>query len=172
MTTSNEPAPDDATSMSPRLRGFRDGDDEAILAIHINAIMAIGDEFYSLAQRQSWAHGLNAERYGQSRQAGETYTIATDENDRPIGFCSWSRTQIIGLYVAANRQGSGIGSALLVYAEGALRGFGVATSHIHSSLPAVRFYQAHGYQITAETSHASRGGLLMASVHLEKPLAP
>lgn len=158
--------------MTIALRDFRDGDHSAVLAIHISAIMASGDEFYSPAERQSWAHGLTAERYALSRQAGETFAIATDKNDKPIGFCSWNPTQIIGLYVAANRQGSGVGSALLAHAEGALRRFGVATSHIHSSLPAVGFYQAHGYTIISQTSHASRGGLVMASVHLEKPLLP
>ena len=134
--------------------------------------MATGNQFYSPAERESWAHGLTAEGYARARGAGETFVVATDDSDTPIGFCSWSQGRIIGLYVAANRQGSGIGSALLAHGERALRGFGVTTSHIHASLPAVGFYQSHGYAIASQTHHTSRGGLVLASVLLEKPLLP
>ena len=158
--------------MTHRLRPLRDGDDVALLAIHIGAIMATSDEFYSLAERDSWAHGLTEQAYARSRDAGETFVVATDDNDTAIGFCSWNRAAIIGLYVAADRQGTGIGSALLAHGEQALRDFAVTTSHIHSSLPAVGFYQSHGYRITGRTNHASRGGLPMAGVLLEKPLLP
>lgn len=158
--------------MSIRLRPFRDDDGAYLFAIHTDAILATSDGFYTLAERQSWAHGLTAQDYARARDAGEIFAVATDENDVPIGFCSRSSEKVIGLYVAADHQGRGTGGALLAHGEAALRGLGVTLSRIHASLPAVGFYQARGYRITGQTNHTSRGGLPMAGVLLEKPLLP
>jgi len=158
--------------MNVALRPLRDGDDAALLAIHIGAIMAVSDEFYDLPMRQSWAHGLTEEGYGRARAAGEVFTVAVDGDDRPIGFCGRGPTQILGLYVAAGQQGRGIGSALLGHGESKLVALGVTTSRLISSLSAVEFYRAHGYRLTGHGSDVSRGGLLMAHAYLEKPLLP
>ena len=156
--------------MSITLRDFRDDDGPALLAVHTGAILATSDQFYTQAQRQSWAHGLVAEGYARARNGGETFILATTANDAIIGFCSWDAKQIIGLYVDRNQQGRGIGSLLLRHGESALRHNGVTLSRIHSSLPAVSFYQAHGYVVTGRAMHSSRGGLPMADAMLEKPL--
>jgi ribosomal protein S18 acetylase RimI-like enzyme len=155
--------------MTVVLRDFHDGDGPALLAVHTGAILATGDQFYTEAERQSWAHGLVAEGYARARNGGETFILAT-ANDAVIGFCSWDAKQIVGLYVDPAQQGRGIGALLLRHGEDALRGHGVALSRIHSSLPAVGFYEAHGYVVTARAMHSSRGGLLMADAMLEKPL--
>lgn len=155
--------------MSITLRDFRDSDGPALLAIHTGAILATSDEFYTEAQRQSWAHGLVAEGYARARDGGETFILATS-NTAVIGFCSWGAEQILGLYVDPDHQGKGIGSLLLRYGENALRQSGVAISRIHSSLPAVSFYEAHGYVVTGRAMHSSRGGLLMADAMLERSL--
>ena len=155
--------------MSVTLRDFCDSDGPALLAIHTGAILATGDEFYTEAQRQSWAHGLVAEGYARARDGGETFILAVD--NAVIGFCSWSAERIVGLYVDPNHQGRGIGSLLLRHGEGALRSNGVTISQIHSSLPAVSFYEAHGYAVAGRAMYSSRGGLLMADATLEKTLA-
>ena len=158
--------------MTHRLRPLRDGDDAALLAIHVGAIKAVDQAFYPLAERESWAHGLTPEDYVRARAGGEIFAVAVGEDDVPIGFCSWSGEHIIGLYVAADQQGRGIGTDFLAHGEAAVRDFGASGSSIHSSLSAVGFYEAHGYRITGHTNHASRGGLPMAGVLLEKPLGP
>jgi GNAT superfamily N-acetyltransferase len=141
-----------------------------LLAVHTGAILATSDEFYTEAQRQSWAHGMMAEGYARARDSGETFILATSANDTIIGFCSWDAKQIVGLYVDRNQQGRGIGSLLLRHGEAALRASGVTLSRIHSSLPAVSFYEAHGYVVISRAMHSSRGGLPMADAMLEKPL--
>lgn len=156
--------------MTVSLREFHDGDGPALLAVHTGAILASSDAFYSAAERQSWAHGLASDGYARARDGGETFILATTADDLVIGFCSWNRQQILGLYVGADQQGRGVGSRMLRHGEGALRELGATLSRIHSSLPAVGFYQSHGYAITGKTMHPSRGGLLMAGVLLEKPL--
>lgn len=158
--------------MSIVLRPLREGDDAALLAIHIGAIMAVSDDFYDLPMRQSWAHGLTEEGYGRARAAGEVFTVAVDGDDRPIGFCGRGPIQIQGLYVVGGLQGRGVGSALLAHGEGELITLGVTTSRLTSSLSAVEFYRAHGYRLTGHGSDVSRGGLLMAHAYLEKPLLP
>ncbi len=151
------------------LRDFRDSDGPALLAIHTGAILATGDQFYSETERLSWAHGLAAEGYARARDGGETFILAVD-HDAVMGFCSWNTQRILGLYVDPNQQGRGIGSLLLRHGEDELRRNGVTLSHIHSSLPAVHFYQAHGYVVTGRAMYPSRGGLLMADATLEKSL--
>lgn len=151
------------------LRDFRESDGPALLEVHTSAILATGDQFYTHAQRQSWAHGLVAEGYARARDGGETFILAT-ANDVVVGFCSWNAKQIAGLYVAPDQQGRGIGASLLRHGEAALRSNGVTLSYIHSSLPAVGFYEAHGYVVTGRAMHSSRGGLLMADATLEKSL--
>lgn len=153
------------------IRDFRPDDANALVAVHRSAIMASPDAFYNQAQRESWAHGLAADQYIRANADGETFIVATD-HDLPIGFCSWNRRSVVGLYVAPGHQGRGCGRALLGRAEDALRALGVGTSTIHSSLQAVPFYQAHGYVITGETNHPSRGGLAMRGTLLEKALTP
>jgi ribosomal protein S18 acetylase RimI-like enzyme len=152
------------------LRDFRDSDGPALLAIHSGAILATGDEFYTEAERRSWAYGLVAEGYARARDGGETFVLATTANDTIIGFCSWDAQQIVGLYVDPRQQGRGIGSLLLRHGEDAMRHSGVTLSRIHSSLPAVSFYEAHGYVVTSRAMHSSRGGLPMADAMLEKSL--
>ncbi len=156
--------------MSIVLRDFRDSDGPALLAVHTGAILATSDEFYTEAERRSWAHGLVAEGYARARSGGETFILATTDSDAVIGFCSWDAKQIIGLYVDASQQGRGIGALLLRHGEDALRASGVTLSRIHSSLPAVSFYEAHGYVVTSRAMHSSRGGLPMADAMLEKAL--
>lgn len=151
------------------LRDFRDSDGPALLAVHTRAIFATHEQFYTEAERQSWAHGLVAEGYARARESGETFILAVDD-DAVIGFCSWDAKQIAGLYVDPSQQGRGIGSLLLRHGEGVLRRNGVTLSTIHSSLPAVGFYEAHGYVVTGRAVHSSRGGVLMANAMLEKPL--
>lgn len=151
------------------LRDFRENDGPALLAVHMGAILATSDEFYSAAERQSWAHGLRPEGYARARDGGETFVVASVD-DVVVGFCSWNDQRILGLYVSPSYQGRGIGSLLLRHGEAALRRNGVMLSRIHSSLPAVRFYETHGYVVTSRTMHTSRGGLPLADAMLEKPL--
>ena len=147
--------------MTVTLRPFRNDDGASLLAIHIGAILATSDSYYTAVERESWAHGLNADSYSAAAAADETFIVAADDSDTPIGFCSFTPTHIVGLYVAADRQGERTGSELLRHAEDMLRRSGTAVSRIHSSQSAVGFYQSHGYVITGETNHPSRGGLAM-----------
>lgn len=151
------------------LRDLRDSDGPALLTVHTGAILATSDQFYTEAQRQSWAHGLRPEGYLRARDAGETFVVATAD-DLVIGFCSWGDQRILGLYVGPSHQGRGVGTLLLRRGEDALRRNGVTLSHVHASLPAVSFYVAHGYLVTGRAMYPSRGGLLMADATLEKSL--
>ena len=151
------------------IRPFVDSDAVAVLHIHGSAILAVADDFYSAAERQSWAHGLAAEGYIAARDGGETFIVAV-EDDVAVGFCSVTTHQIIGLYVAPDHQGQGIGKSLLAAAEAVLIDAGTTFSRIHASVSAVQFYESNGYCVTGQTNHISRGGLAMAGTLLEKAI--
>ena len=89
---------------------------------------------------------------------GDFFWVAVDENDRVIGSVGYSRIPdtteafLHRLYVKPSLKRTGIGSALLLTAETAMRRAGLTVSHVHLGSPADQwfesyaFYPKHGYQ--------------------------
>ena len=88
---------------------------------------------------------------------GDMFWIALNEKDRVIGCIGYSRTDnpdaafLHRLYVKASEKHKGIGSALLLTAENAMRKQGVRTVFVHLGAPkeqwfeSYAFYPKHGY---------------------------
>lgn len=153
-------------------RPYQPGDGDAVLAIHREAILAIGSEFYSEAERASWVHGLTSQGYEGAMDKGEVFDIAVDADDAPVAFCSRRDGDILALYVHPDWQGRGIGRELMARAEHALIADGAKVLRIHASLSAVPFYVACGYSVVeSDVPHKSRGGLVLGSAKLEKFIA-
>lgn len=153
---------------APNIRPFHDEDAPAVSKLHIAAILATSDEFYSQAQRESWAFGKTPEDYFKVIKDGEIFIVAVDEADKPLGFCSYIAGEIKGLYVDPAHQGKGVGHALMTAAETTLTAAGDKSIKIHSGRPALAFYQAHGYEIVEQTTHKTRGGLEIETYELMK----
>ena len=89
---------------------------------------------------------------------GDFFWIAVDEHDRVIGSVGYSRIPgtteafLHRLYVKASQKRTGIGTALLQTAEGAMRDTGLTVSHVHLGSPpehwfeSYAFYPKHGYR--------------------------
>lgn len=153
-----------------RLRPFRADDAEALCGIHSEAILAIPDAVYARAERESWAAGLSPDLYRHAAGLDETFLVATDAADRPMGFVSVAGPKVMALYIAPTVQGRGIGGALLDRAEQAMRAKGIATAQVQSSLAALGFYYARNYVAKSRSTYRTRGGLVVATMDLEKPL--
>ena len=153
--------------MSWTIRPMRPGDGEQMQRLHRRAIMATSGDYYSLDERESWAFGLRADRY--VRPVDGHFDVAEVDNV-VVAFCDHGPDEVIGLYIDPDFQGRGIGSALLGQAEDRMREAGTAVAKVHASLSSQAFYERHGYREVERTTHTSRGGLILPSVRLHKPL--
>jgi len=144
---------------------------EAILQLHRASILVLGAEHYSLAEVESWATGLVAERYVTAMtDGGETFIVAAASEGELAGFCSFKDDEVKGLYVAPRWARLGVGSALLRRAEAAIAATGCRRICIGASLSGQAFYERHGYRVTDRHGWTSRGGLVMAALAMENTL--
>jgi len=150
------------------IRPFQPSDGVPLADLHRRAILAISSDFYSLAERESWAQGLSADGYARSAANGEIFEIALGADSTPIAFCGRKGDEVCGLYVAPDFHGRGIGKLLLARAETAIAAAGHGRVTLAASLSAVPFYLAHGYNEAERTGFTSRGGLFIQAARLEK----
>jgi len=150
------------------IRPFQPSDGVPLADLHRRAILAISDDFYSLAERESWAQGLSADGYGRSAANGEIFEIALGPDGTPVAFCGRKGDEVCGLYVDPDFHGRGIGKLLLARAETAITAVGHGRVTLSASLSAVSFYLARGYHEAERTGFTSRGGLFIQAARLEK----
>jgi GNAT superfamily N-acetyltransferase len=151
------------------IRAFRPGDGQALADLHRRAILSTPETFYTPAEKESWASGLRADAY--TADHGSLIEVAVDADDRPVAFCHNGRDEIFGLYVDPDWQGRGVGAELLARAERAIGVREHGTVRVKATVSALPFYRAHGYETVRHTRHKTRGGMLLASVLLEKVIA-
>jgi putative acetyltransferase len=151
------------------VRAFRPGDGQALANLHRRAILATLGTIYTLAEKESWAFGLRADAYRTDH--GSIIEVAVDAHDRPVAFCHNGRDEVFGLYVDPNWQGRSVGAGLLARAERAISARGHAMVRVKATVSALPFYRAHGYETVGHAKHKTRGGMLLASVLLEKVIA-
>ena len=151
------------------IRAFTPEDAPALRDLHTRAIMRISENFYSKAQRESWAHGLTPQGYIDASNRDETYEVAVADG-KVVAFCGRTEETVKGLYVDPVWQGRGIGRELLSRAETILRAEGKSFVVMEASLSAQAFYLSCGFQKVSEEGRASRGGLLMGTCLMRKEL--
>lgn len=153
------------------IRDGRPEDAEHLLEVHRRAILELGAAAYTLEETRSWAAKLVPLGYVRAMTEGnEVFEVAVDENDAVIAFVSVTDNEVMALYVSPERARAGIASALLVRAEQRIRSAGFDTIVIGAALSGLPFYLARGYQIEAETSWETRGGLTLEVATVRKAL--
>ena len=80
--------------------------------------------------------------------------------------------EIFAVFVHPNRQGAGLGKALMERLEAAARTAGVTASVLSVSLPSKRFYEGLGYEIVEERSRDLGEGQRLDFWKAKKRLAP
>jgi ribosomal protein S18 acetylase RimI-like enzyme len=152
-------------------------DVDAIADAHLDSIRSIGPRYYDAALVHDWGAPMSGERYGAAMARGEVFFIAIREQDDAtavLGFSSSYRVDDgehgVGVYVRGSAVRAGVGSALLRAAEGAAIAAGAASIHLDSSLAAVDFYKANGFEETGRGEHRLLSGRMMACVFMRKTL--
>jgi ribosomal protein S18 acetylase RimI-like enzyme len=151
-------------------------DIDAIADAHLDSIRSIGPLYYHPTVVSDWSAGVNGNMYAQAMAGGEVFFIAIREsNDRPevLGFSSHRIDEGphgVGVYVRGSAARVGIGSALLRAAELSAIAAGAASIHLDSSLAAVEFYKANGFEEIGRGEHRLSSGQTMACVFMRKSL--
>ena len=149
------------------IRSWDEEDGPAMAELHRRAILATSDEFYTQAQRESWAHGLTGEGYAKSAKNGEQFIIAVDEDDKPLAFCGFKGNEVCGLYVDPDHQGRGIGYKLALRAIANITQSRPEKLIVDSSAPAVGFYEQFGFNTVKDVTHDTRGGAKLTAFDME-----
>jgi len=127
------------------IRKARVGEAQAIIDLHVDTVRRINSQDYTSDQIDAWLGNRKVEiTEGMIRD--RQYYVCVNADGDLLGVGNIKGNRLFGLYVSADHQGQGIGSALLRQMEDeAVRG-GVAEIQTESTLTAEGFYKSRGYQ--------------------------
>jgi putative acetyltransferase len=159
------------------IRRAEPGDVDAIAAAHLDSIRSIGARYYPPDVVNDWAARVTGALYREAMARGEVFFIAVNESGGPdvFGFSSWGFDRDehhVGVYVMGSASRVGVGTALLRAAEAAAIAAGAGSVHLDSSLAAVEFYRACGFEETGRGRHRLWSGRAMECVFMRKILRP
>lgn len=102
------------------LRASTSADAEAILVVHIAAIIANGPSAYSSKQVTAWAAKTEGtDRYVNAVSDPTTLLVIAEADSRVVGFCELNveSSEIEAIFVDPEWNGRGIGSSILSHFE-------------------------------------------------------
>lgn len=154
-----------------RVRSATAEDGAALLAVHRAAILQAAGAVHGAELAESWASGLTPEGYGRAITKGEAIEIAlNEETGEAVAFSSTKNDTIEALFVHARFGRKGLGRALLARAVEVIRIAGHTRVHLKADTAARAFYEAQGFAVVASRTMASRGGLPMEALDMQKLL--
>jgi GNAT superfamily N-acetyltransferase len=159
------------------IRRARLADVEEIAAAHVDSILTIGARYYEPATVSDWCARVNGDLYVKAMAQREVFFIAigpVGDKSGVLGFSSHradGKKHGVAVYVRAQSARQGIGSALFRTAEASAIAAGATSIHVDSSLAAVDFYRANGFEEVGRGEHRLWSGRTMACVFMQKILA-
>lgn len=146
---------------SPAIRPARRADVSALTEIRRDAILSLAAPEMGEKSARDWAHSSADERVVRAIEKNEVWVA--ERVGAPAGWVEIARDRIEGLYVRPDLAGAGIGSALLLHAEGLIRSAGHRSAALDASSNAEEFYLRRGYEVQA-------GGRATSGLPMRKPL--
>jgi GNAT superfamily N-acetyltransferase len=128
---------------SVRIRAFQPGDLEEVVEVWEGARRVA---FPWLAGEGGYSHDDNLEYFRDEVCRGCALWVAV-AGGRVVGMMALAGRSLDHLYVAPDRQGEGVGEALLVQAKTLSPG-GLTLSTFERAAPARRFYERRGFVLT------------------------
>ena len=160
------------------IRRAQSSDVDDIAAAHLDSIRSIGPQYYPADIVNDWGARVKGTLYLEAMGRGEEFFIAVGASDgrtEVLGFSSHGvdgDEHHAGVYVRGAATRGGIGSALLRTAEASAIAAGARSIHLDSSLAAVEFYKANGFDEVGRGEHRLWSGRSMACVFMRKALGP
>ena len=145
------------------IRMYRPSDCKILTGLFYNTVHTVNARDYTEEQLNVWATGeVDLEKWNQSLQ-GHFSVVAVD-NGTVVGFGDIDHTGYLDrLFVHADYQGKGVGTAICNQLEQAVQG----TIVTHASITAKPFFEKRGYSVMKEQS-VERQGIFLTNYRMEK----
>jgi ribosomal protein S18 acetylase RimI-like enzyme len=156
------------------IRQAEPGDVDEISAAHLDSIRSIGSQYYATEIVNDWGARVKGALYLSAMARGEVFFIAVSESEGKPEVLGFSSHRLDGnehhtaVYVRGSAARLGVGSALFRAAEASAIAAGAGSIHLDSSLAAVEFYKANGFEETGRGDHRLWSGRPMACVFMRK----
>ena len=121
---------------------------QAIINLHADTVRRVNSKDYSPQQIDAWLGRRRVEVTEAMIRDGQYY-VCVDDAGHLLGMGNIKGNELIALYVSADHQGEGIGSAILRRIEEDALGDGICRIKADSTVTAEGFYRRHGY-VTVE----------------------
>lgn len=145
------------------IRKYQASDCNEIAELFYHTVHTINAKDYSKQQLDVWATGkVDFDKWNQSFQ--EHFSVVAIKQEHIVGFGDIDKTGYLDrLYVHAEHQGEGIGSAICDQLEKTVSGK-ITT---HASITARPFFEKIGYKVIKE-QQVERQGILLTNFVMEK----
>lgn len=148
------------------IRTYRPGDCPALAALFYHTVHTVNAADYTPEQLAAWApEAADLDAWDRSFRAH--HTLVAVEGETVLGFGDMDGGYLDRLYVRADRQGQGVGSALCALLERAAGGRVVT----HASITARPFFERRGYRVVRK-QRVERRGVLLTNFVMEKESGP
>ena len=134
----------------PSIRSARPDDVEALTTIRREAILKLAAQKMGRMRARAWANSAAPDRVRRALEEQGVYVA--EMGGQAVGWIEIDGNCIKGLYVQPERAYQGIGSALLVHAEGLIRSSDFLFAVLDASCNAEQFYINRGYQPLSDRS--------------------
>ncbi|AUV81144.1 N-acetyltransferase [Salinigranum rubrum] len=136
-------------------------DAEAIREVHARSITELGRQAYSPEQVDAWVQGCESADYASAIESDDLTFIVAEKEGQIVGFGSLrfetsesdSDAEVTAVYVHPSVVRQGVGTAIHAELERRARAHGAQSLGLSSSLNAVPFYEARGYEHFGERFH-------------------
>ena len=130
------------------IRMYRPSDCKILTGLFYNTVHTVNARDYTEEQLNVWATGeVDLEKWNQSLQ--EHFSVVAVDNGTVVGFGDIDHTGYLDrLFVHADYQGKGVGTAICNQLEQAVQG----TIVTHASITAKPFFEKRGYSVMKEQS--------------------
>ncbi|MFD1344479.1 GNAT family N-acetyltransferase [Litorisediminicola beolgyonensis] len=142
-----------------QIRPYTAQDASALAAIFHEAVHGPASQAYSAAQRRAWSPApASAEQFASRISEERQVWVATDAEDRPLGFIELEADgHIDRFYCRPDVAGTGVGAALYRTLEEAAVERGIRQLRVEASEAARRFFEKQGFVTDARREFPYNG---------------
>ena len=142
-----------------------------IMDLHSDTVRRVNSRDYTPDQIDAWLGRRKIEITEAMIRDGQVY-VCVDEARQIVGIGSITGNTLSGLYVSANHQGQGIGTALLSQMERDAAAKGITSIETDSTVTAEGFYKRHGYVEMERKTFPIANGQSLQVVSIRKEIRP
>jgi putative acetyltransferase len=158
------------TAGATLVRAAISSDAESIATVHVAAIRELCGQVYEANLIDAWTSGKRPEGYLDAIARNPFFVAVLDRD--VVGFSELDPQtgEVRAVYVQPTCVRQGIGRKLLQAVETAACELPLTRLHLHATLNAVSFYEAHGYVMDGPGTVVLRGGTNLPCGNMHKNL--